>query len=64
MRALSLYDDAGMDGDWSYFAEDKDEFEKYIQELPTYLKYRGTEQTFSELNMLVQGTRDYYEQDE
>jgi len=45
VRALGLYDDPGMDGDWSYFAED-------IQELPTFLKYRGTEQTFGELNML------------
>ena len=64
VRALGLYDDANKDGDRRFFAEDKDEFEKYIQELPTYLKYRGTEQTFSELNMLVQGMGDYYERDE
>jgi len=63
VRALGLYDDPGMDGDWSYFAEDKDEFNKYIQESPTFLKYRRTEQTFSELNMLVHCMRMYYERD-
>ena len=58
--ALNLYEDAGMDGDWGYLAEDPEEFKRYIQELPTYLKYFGPRNTIGELEMLVSGMQFYW----
>jgi hypothetical protein len=57
--SLHLYDDANLDSDWGYFAEEPEAFKKYVQDLPTYLKYIGMRKTIHELRMFVWGIRDY-----
>jgi len=61
VEALHLYRDAHGDGDWSYFYRHPKEFERYISELPTYLKYYGKRNVIGELKQLVDGTDFYWE---